>query len=74
MKRNRSYLDKEAGNKTKLNISQLIAILENSFDGLYVTDGNAVTLWMNRSYQVISGLKPQEVLGIDAVRMAGQCP
>lgn len=63
MKRNRSYLDKEAGNKTKLNISQLIAILENSFDGLYVTDGNAVTLWMNQSYQVISGLKPEEVLG-----------
>lgn len=47
-----------------LNSSEFLdAIIEHSFDGIYITDGNAVTLKVNRAYQTISGLKAEEVLG-----------
>jgi PAS domain S-box-containing protein len=38
-------------------------ILESSFDGIYITDGNAVTIFANHSYESITGLKRDEVLG-----------
>jgi PAS domain S-box-containing protein len=38
-------------------------ILESSFDGIYITNGNAVTIFVNRSYESITGLKRDEVLG-----------
>ena len=41
----------------------LIAILESSFDGIYITDGQAKTIWINHSYEVISGLLEEDVLG-----------
>jgi PAS domain S-box-containing protein len=41
----------------------LIAILESSFDGIYITDGQANTIWINHSYQVISGLNEKDVIG-----------
>lgn len=43
--------------------SQLFAILDSVYDGLYITDGNAVTILINQSYQTISGLKAEDVLG-----------
>ncbi|MCG8483455.1 MAG: sigma 54-interacting transcriptional regulator, partial [Clostridia bacterium] len=39
------------------------AVIESSYDGLYVTDGDANTLYVNRSYERISGLKREDVLG-----------
>jgi PAS domain S-box-containing protein len=38
-------------------------VLESSFDGIYITDGNAVTIFANHSYENITGLKRDEVLG-----------
>lgn len=44
---------------------ELPSILGNIYDGVYITDGNAVTLLINRAYQTISGLKPEDVLGMN---------
>lgn len=42
---------------------RLVAILDSIYDGLYITDGQANTILINQAYQVISGLRPEEVLG-----------
>ena len=39
------------------------AIIENTYDGLYITDGNANTLMVNQAYERIAGIKRSEVLG-----------
>lgn len=67
MKRNRIYISEYpdahflVDHEDKL--MQMIAILESSFDGIYITDGNGVTLWINHSYEVISGLSGNDVIG-----------
>ena len=38
-------------------------IMESSFDGIYITDGSAVTIFANHSYESITGLKRDNVLG-----------
>lgn len=38
-------------------------MLENSFDGFYITDGKANTIYINKSYMNITGLKREEVMG-----------
>lgn len=47
----------------KKSIDDLEAIIENAYDGLYITDGDANTLMINRAYERITGIKRQEVLG-----------
>jgi len=42
---------------------RLDAIIESSYDGIYITDGDANTIMINRSYEIISGLTKAEVLG-----------
>lgn len=39
------------------------AIVDSSYDGIYITDGSAVTLWVNRAYEDITGLRAEEVVG-----------
>jgi PAS domain S-box-containing protein len=41
----------------------LEAIIENIYDGLYITDGVANTLMINRAYERITGIRREEVLG-----------
>lgn len=41
----------------------LLAILGSVYDGLFITDGEAVTILINQAYQTISGLGPEDVLG-----------
>jgi len=41
----------------------LQAIIENTYDGLYITDGDANTLMINQAYERITGIKREEVLG-----------
>lgn len=41
----------------------LDAIIEHSFDGIYITDGKANTIKANRAYETITGLKKSEVIG-----------
>jgi len=45
-----------------LNCIELDAIIEASFDGIYVTDGNANTLKINKSYENITGLKRKDMI------------
>lgn len=42
---------------------ELQAIIENTYDGLYITDGEANTLMINHAYERITGIKREEVLG-----------
>ncbi|MCI8453913.1 MAG: sigma 54-interacting transcriptional regulator [Lachnospiraceae bacterium] len=46
-----------------LSSEYLDAIIEHSFDGIYITDGQANTIKVNRSYLTITGLKKSEVIG-----------
>ncbi|MBU3190951.1 sigma 54-interacting transcriptional regulator [Clostridium bowmanii] len=48
--------------EAKLNCTELDAIIESSYDGIYITDGNANTLKINRSYESITGLKRKDML------------
>jgi len=41
---------------------QLDAIIESSYDGLYITDGNANTLRVNKAYERISGLNAEDLI------------
>jgi PAS domain S-box-containing protein len=42
---------------------KLYQILESFFDGIYITDGDANTIFINRSYEVITGLSRAAMLG-----------
>ncbi|HHY90750.1 MAG TPA: sigma 54-interacting transcriptional regulator [Clostridiales bacterium] len=42
---------------------KLDAVIESSYDGIYITDGKANTLKVNKSYERISGLKREDLLG-----------
>lgn len=44
-------------------IEKLHMILETSYDGIYITDGNANTILINKSYERITGLKREDLLG-----------
>ncbi|MEA1962333.1 MAG: sigma 54-interacting transcriptional regulator [Bacillota bacterium] len=39
------------------------AIIDSSFDGIYVTDGSGKTLMINEAYSRITGIKTSEVMG-----------
>lgn len=47
------------------NFSQktLETVFEASYDGIYITDGDAVTIMINKSYESITGLKRENMLG-----------
>ncbi|NPV70277.1 MAG: sigma 54-interacting transcriptional regulator [Firmicutes bacterium] len=47
----------------KMISKELDAIIESSFDGIYVTDGKGVTTRVNSGYERITGLKRRQVLG-----------
>ena len=47
---------------TNLNCSELDTIIESSYDGIYVTDGKANTLRINKSYENITGLKREDMM------------
>jgi PAS domain S-box-containing protein len=44
-------------------IKQLYEIIESSYDGIYITDGDANTILLNSSYEKITGMKKKEMLG-----------
>ena len=46
----------------KLNCVELDAIIESSYDGIYITDGKANTLKINKSYESITGLKRENMI------------
>lgn len=46
-----------------LTMKQLYQIIENSYDGMYITDGDANTLFLNKSYEKITGMKRNDMIG-----------
>ncbi|WP_101697535.1 sigma-54 interaction domain-containing protein [Clostridium minihomine] len=70
MERNPVYMHDRTDFPNAYNTTDaLIAILESSFDGIYITDGEANTIWINHSYEVISGLKGSEVIGKNMIKL-----
>jgi len=39
----------------------LETVFEASYDGIYITDGDAVTIMINKSYESITGLKREDI-------------
>lgn len=52
---------------------QLDAIIESSFDGLYITDGQGITLRLNKAFEMISGIKAHEFIqhNVEDIEAAG---
>ncbi|UJX39475.1 sigma 54-interacting transcriptional regulator [Desulfovibrio sp. JY] len=42
---------------------ELRSIIDSSFDGIFITDGEGVTLQINRAYERITGIRAAEVVG-----------
>lgn len=42
---------------------EMRAVIDSSFDGIFITDGAGVTLLVNRAYERITGIRAAEVLG-----------
>ena len=41
----------------------MLSVIESVYDGIYITDGNANTIYVNQSYLVISGLEKSMIIG-----------
>ena len=54
----KEYMDQAKGLAAELD-----AILESSFDGIYVTDGHGRTIRVNKAYERITGIRRRDVLG-----------
>ncbi|MDD3268307.1 MAG: sigma 54-interacting transcriptional regulator [Syntrophomonadaceae bacterium] len=52
---------------------ELDAIIESSFDGLYITDGDGITLRVNRAFETINGIDAKEFMGrnVDDIQREG---
>lgn len=48
---------------TPLLTKQIEAIIESSYDGIYVTDGQANTIMVNSAYEHMTGINRDEVIG-----------
>ncbi|MBQ7796199.1 MAG: sigma 54-interacting transcriptional regulator [Lachnospiraceae bacterium] len=57
--------------ETTFSNEYLDAVIEHSFDGIYITDGEANTIKVNRSYLTISGLQKSDVLGHNMRELVG---
>lgn len=44
-------------------VRKLDAIIESSYDGIYITDGDANTLMVNKSYEILTGLNRKDLIG-----------
>ncbi|MCX6826873.1 MAG: sigma 54-interacting transcriptional regulator, partial [candidate division Zixibacteria bacterium] len=51
---------------------ELDAIIDSSFDGLYITDGNGLTLRLNRAYERITGMNASEFIGKNVLEIEGE--
>ena len=56
-------MEKEQKGSSFLSQDYLDMILENVQDGIYITDSEANTVYLNHSYELISGLQKTEMLG-----------
>ena len=63
MKRKENTIANEGLNGKSLTYEEIDALIESSYDGLYITDGNANTIKVNRAYERITGLSRDRLLG-----------
>ncbi len=49
--------------RVKIISQELNAIIDSSYDGIFVTDGKSRTLRINKAYERITGIQPHEVIG-----------
>ncbi|MEG1255602.1 sigma 54-interacting transcriptional regulator [Clostridium sp.] len=56
------YLIKEV-NLLKSSLDSIDAVINSSYDGIYITDGSGNTLRVNEAYEKISGIKRELILG-----------
>ncbi len=47
----------------KRTVKELNTIIQSTYDGLYITDGQGITTRVNPAWERITGLKPEDVLG-----------
>ena len=65
----KNYLEFDSYKKL---IKELNMIFQSTYDGLYITDGQGMTLRVNKSWEKITGLKPEDVLGKNTVDLEKQ--
>jgi PAS domain S-box-containing protein len=59
-----SYFILEEKHKKAVRVSKkLDTVLDSSYDGIYITDGNAVTLRVNKAYERITGISATKIIG-----------
>ncbi len=56
-------MEKKVINSQLILKNNLEAVIESSYDGIFITDGNANALYVNKSYERIAGITKEEVLG-----------
>ncbi|MCK5197432.1 MAG: PAS domain S-box protein, partial [Spirochaetales bacterium] len=56
------YLESELIRKEEL-IKELNVIFDSVTDGLYITDGDGITLRVNSAFEKITGIKSQNIIG-----------
>lgn len=56
------YWDTPGGGKADSQM-ELMAVLDASYDGFWVTDGQGKILYINKAYERIAGLKAEQVVG-----------
>lgn len=54
--------NKGLSEKLQIKTNRLYDIIECSYDGIYITDGEANTIFLNKSYEKITGMKRKEML------------
>ena len=60
----KGWCDLQSDNKAcKCTLNQLYDVIESSYDGIYITDGQANTIFLNKAYEKITGMKKEEMLG-----------
>jgi PAS domain S-box-containing protein len=55
-----------AGDQCQLSKETLLKILDNSYDVIFATDGQGVTIYANKACEKYYGIKPCDVIGKDA--------
>ncbi len=55
-----------------VSVDGLLTIIESSYDGIYITDGEANTILINRSYERISGLNRARMIGCNMLELVEQ--
>lgn len=51
---------------------RLEAIIDSSYDGIYVTDGEANTILLNKAYEHITGIRGKDILGKNMMELVKQ--